>query len=156
MDKLLFRELEIIVEKHGEMIFGRNRKIRKIIKPLFLYQLKNDPKGFIHWPSYFIFFLLHNHWKKYRLPFFHYMLAKIRKFLYAFFTSKLTENEKKVIRRIDFILKDAALTYPFLHLFYDLVIKDQYHAKEFIKNSSNVIDCGANIGVFFSLCILLR
>ncbi|MEM4295345.1 MAG: FkbM family methyltransferase [Candidatus Anstonellales archaeon] len=37
----------------------------------------------------------------------------------------------------------------FLWLFFsEIVVKDQYHAREFIKNGKIVIDCGANIGIF--------
>ncbi|MEM4295649.1 MAG: FkbM family methyltransferase [Candidatus Anstonellales archaeon] len=61
--------------------------------------------------------------------------------------SKFSEQENKILENVLKNLDPLQKT-TFLDFFNGIVVKDQYHAREFIKDGQTIIDCGANIGIF--------
>ena len=67
------------------------------------------------------------------------------------FIKFLKDDEKLFVKSfLDYVVNDGEknAAREILGIVRDIIIKDQYHAKEFIKDGDYILDCGANIGIF--------
>jgi FkbM family methyltransferase len=171
MNKEKFEKLIAIVEKMEKNgCFTTKNKIKEAMETLFR-RLKQDPFDIFFWSFYFLHLFLLRIFNILRIPryssfskFLHliFLPMLIKKKIYDFDKSryktriniileKLNKDEREFLDNLfaHILIADQEQTqYGFFINFYGVVILDQYHAKEFIKNGDYVLDCGANFGIF--------
>jgi FkbM family methyltransferase len=171
MNKEKFEKLITIIEKStGKGHFTKKNKIKDILEALFI-RLRQNFLDILFWPLYFLhLFLLTVEIKLFRDAYTN-PIRKLRSFLingfikeniYEFertlyftrinsFIKFLKDDEKLFVKSfLDYVVNDGEKTAAreILSIVRDIIIKDQYYAKEFIKNGYCVLDCGANFGIF--------
>jgi FkbM family methyltransferase len=178
MNKKKFEKVIAVVkklEKNG--YFSTKNKIKAAIKALFI-RFRENPFDILFWPFYFLHLFLILIRSKFGFYPYHSSINKpfasinnLQSFLiYNKFTKKaiyefdktrfliridtaikaLNEEERDFINNfLDYLIgKEKTAAIELFNLIKDIIIIDQYHAKEFIKNGYCVLDCGANIGIF--------
>ncbi len=159
MNRKKFEKLKEILEKlEKNGYFGEKMKLKAFFNAMIL-RLRKNPFDILFWPFYFLhlfFVFIGKYFGIDNKSIYNFLIpGKIKNRIYEIHRlskekifeealNSLKNNEKKFIKNV-FINTEVKVLFSSFHY---IIIKGQYHAKEFIKDGDYVLDCGANIGIF--------